>query len=289
MSPPARAARASWLELPAKLLSEDGTILLREPRHANVSELMRRLRAGAYDKPFVVDNGVTRRLHFSLDFVQSEMTIADPDALKFVYTRQMMAFLLFVTRPRHIAIVGLGGGSLSKFCHRRLPGARITTVEIDGDVLAFAKLFELPHENERFRIVHADAADYFATTEDLADVVLIDGCDRSGVAPSLASEAFYRDVAARLRPRGLLVMNLIGPEQSVEAHLRLAAQFFAGRLMLHRLKRGGNRLLFAFKDPRFVPDWIALDERARALEARHGLDFPAFARQLRGSRQIQLG
>lgn len=289
MNSPTRASRASWLELPAKLLSENGKILLRESPHANVSELTRRLRDGEYDKPFVVDDGRSRRLHFSLDFVQSEMDLADPDGLKFLYTRQMMAFLLFVPRPRHIMIVGMGGGSLSKFCHREFPRARITTIEIDGDVLAFSKLFELPHESDRFRIVHADAADYFATSEETADVVLIDGCDREGVASSLGSEAFYRNVAARLRPRGVLVMNLIGHETSVESHVRLAAYAFPGRLMLHKLRRGGNRLLFAFKDRRFVPDWIEIEDRARELQERHGLDFPSYARQLRGSRQIQLG
>jgi spermidine synthase len=289
MSRQARKPRASWLELPAKLLSEDGTILLREPPDANVRELTRRLRDGEYGRPFVVDTGKVRRLHFSLAFLQSEMEIAEPDALQLAYTQQMMAFLLFTQRLRHVVVVGLGGGSLSKFCYRRLPNTRVTTIEIDGDVLAFGKLFALPADDERFHIVHADAADWFASSDDEADVVLIDGCDQVGVSPSLATETFYRDVAARLRPRGMLVMNLIGPAESADAHVRLAAGAFSGRLMLHKLKRGGNRLLFAFKDRRYAPDWIELEARAGKLQEKYGLDFPGFARKLRASRQIQLG
>ena len=287
MSPRRRPTR--WLEIPARLLDEQGRILLREPRTANISALIEQLRAGTYDKPFVVDDGKARRLHFNLDFVQSEMRLDDPDALSFAYTQQMMAFLLFVPKPKHVVLVGLGGGSLSRYCHRHLPAAQVTTIEIDGDVIAFSELFELPGDDARLALVHADAADWFATSEARADVVLIDGCDRSGVARSLATPDFYRDVAARLRPRGLLVMNLIGPAEDAERHLRLAADAFAGRLMIYKLPHGGNRLLFAFKDRRFMPDWSAINERARELKAEHGLDFPAFARKLRHARQIQMG
>ncbi|WP_161628859.1 fused MFS/spermidine synthase [Solimonas flava] len=280
-------AAEQWLDVPARLLAESGTIRLREPRGSNVSDIVQRLRAGEYDKPFVVDDGKCRRLHFNLDFVQSEMRIDDPYALNFAYTRKMMSFLLFVPRPKHVVLVGLGGGSLSKFCYRQLPKTRVTTIEIDGDVLAFSQLFELPDDEERMRIVHADAADYFATTEERADVVLIDGCDRQGVAPALCSEAFYRDVAARLRPRGMLVMNLIGPAHIAETHLRLVAGAFSGRIWLHKLPVGGNRLLFALKDPRYMPDWSAIQDAAKQLKETHGLDFPAFARQLRHAQQFQ--
>ncbi|MGH8445769.1 MAG: spermidine synthase [Solimonas sp.] len=282
-----RRRAEKWLEIPARQLSERGTVLLREPASANVPELVRRLRAGEYDKPFVVDDGKARRLHFNLDFVQSEMALDDPYALNFVYTRKMMSFLLFVPKPKHIVIVGLGGGSLSKFCWRQLPQAKVTTVEIDGDVLAFSKLFEMPPPDDRMRVLHADAADYFATAEERADVVLIDGCDREGVAPALCSDAFYQNIARNLRPRGMLVMNLIGPAHVAETHLRHMASAFSGRILLRKVSIGGNRLLFAFKDARYIPDWSAIQDAAKGLEEAYGLDFPGFARKLRHSQQFQ--
>lgn len=276
-----------WLTLPAKLLSETGTVYLRESPQQDLAALTERLRSSDYAKPFVVDDGTVRRLHFSLDFVQSEMTLADPDALRFAYTRNMMAFLLFLPRPKHVVVVGLGGGSLSKFCYRQLPRARVTTIEIDEDVIEFGKLFRLPAADARMNFIHADAADYFASTADVADVILIDGCDRNGVAPNFCNETFYRNLHTRLAPKGMLVMNLIGGGRVLETHLKHVASTFSGRVMVVNVSAGGNRLLFAFKDPRFIPDWTAIQRAAKQLESDHGLDFPNFAKRLRHSRQFQ--
>ena len=52
------------------------------------------------------------------------MSLDEPDALVTAYTRKMMAFLLFNPAPKRIAMVGLGGGSLAKFCYRNLPKPR---------------------------------------------------------------------------------------------------------------------------------------------------------------------
>jgi len=63
--------------------------------------------------------------------VQGEQ-LDDPYALCLAYTRKMMAFLLFNSQPRRILQLGLGGGSLAKFCYKHLPDASITAV---GDAL----------------------------------------------------------------------------------------------------------------------------------------------------------
>ena len=72
-------------------------------------------------KPYVYDDAGVRRLHFDSAAVQSSMRLSDPYALDLSYTQAMMGFLLFSAEPRHILIVGLGGGSLSKYCHHRFP------------------------------------------------------------------------------------------------------------------------------------------------------------------------
>ena len=126
-------------------------------------------------EPSVVDDGIYRRLYFGPEYIQSEMSRDDPVALQLAYTRRMMAALLFLPRPKHIVIAGLGGGSLTKFCYRHLPRARITTLEIDARVIALAGTFEVPADEPRSRIVHADACEWFAATDDSFDLVLLDG------------------------------------------------------------------------------------------------------------------
>ena len=230
--------------------------------------------------PFVVDDGVIRALHFSPYFVQSEMSVDEPYALKLAYTRQMMAFLLFLPRPKQVVIVGLGGGSLTKFCYRELPRACITTVEVDQGVIDCAPFFQIPAEDQRMRIVHADAVAYFAAGAEPADVILIDGCDELGIVPAFGHASFYESLRAGLRPGGLLVVNLIGPDEVVERHRGLIADTFGGRLIVQNVASEGNCIAFAFNQPWRAPDWPAIEREARKLARRHGLDFAAFARKL---------
>src|SRR5512132_3183095 len=75
--------------------------------------------------PFVRKGLTSQSLYFSIEEVQSRMQLQHPDALDLRYTRTMMGFLRFLPAPRAIAMIGLGGGSLAKFCHRYLPKARI--------------------------------------------------------------------------------------------------------------------------------------------------------------------
>src|SRR3546814_19923539 len=82
------------------------------------------------------------------------MTIGDPLELNFRYTRKMMSFLLFHPQPEHIVVVGLGGGSMTRYCAARLPGSRVTTIEIDEDVISLSDLFTAPTWDSRLRLGH---------------------------------------------------------------------------------------------------------------------------------------
>jgi spermidine synthase len=277
----------NWLKMPAAFLKEDGIVLLREASDADARKLLVSLLEGRYRKPFVVDDGLVRRLHFSLSYVQSEMDIEEPDALKIAYTRKMMAFLLFVPHPTHVMIVGLGGGSLTKFCYHQLARARITTIEIDEDVIAFGELFGVPQPDARLSLIHADATEYLANTDERADVILLDACDRHGVAPAFCDARFYLNLRARLAPQGVLVMNLVGASETANTYVDLIAEAFLDRIIVQDVSADGNRVAFAFNDPGFSLHWPGIERDARQLEQQYGLDFTAFARKLQRSYQRQ--
>ncbi|MBV8063622.1 MAG: hypothetical protein JOY51_08500 [Nevskia sp.] len=270
---------AGWCMLPGSLVGERGMLRLREPAWSDRQELAERLRQGDYRKPFVVEDGERRSLHFGLDFVQSEMSLGDPAGLCLRYTQAMMAFLLFLPKPRHIVLVGLGGGSLVKFCRSVLPQVRLTAIEIDRDVLDFAELFDLPPPDARLRLLHADAADYFAGEGAPADVILLDGCDAGGSAPAFNNEPFYRKLRSHLRPQGLAVMNVTGPPSRVKSHLGLIGQAFDERVLTIDVSDCRNRIALGWNgDMQF--EWKALAQRADELAVSYGLDFPEFARLL---------
>ena len=97
-----------------------------------------RIRKAAEDAEtvYISEKFGVRSLHIGSDTVQSAMRISAPNDLELSYTRSMMGFLLFNEKPQTVLMIGLGGGSLAKFCHRHLPRTRLTVVEVDPDVIA---------------------------------------------------------------------------------------------------------------------------------------------------------
>jgi spermidine synthase len=111
------------------------------------------------------------------------------------YTRKMMGFLAFQPRPKQILIIGLGGGSLVKNCHRHLPTTRITAVEIDPDVLALRSQFLVPPDDDRLTVVQADGADHVARMADRGEqinAILVDAYDHTGIADAVVERSFVR-------------------------------------------------------------------------------------------------
>lgn len=159
-------------------------------------------------KPFVYDDTIRKALYFSISEIQSRMGLADPFALDLEYTRTMMAFLMFVPRPAQIAMVGLGGGSLAKFCHRYLPATHIQVVEINPHVIALRDEFQVPPDSERFHVIRGDGADFVRFRATRCDVLMVDGFDVDGLPERLCSQRFYDDAWEMLQPGGMLVANL---------------------------------------------------------------------------------
>lgn len=277
---------APLLELPARVAGEAVTVRVLEPAHSDTRTLYQQILDGRYGRPFIIDDGETRQLLFSLGMIQSAMRIDDPFALEFAYTRKMMGFLLFVPDPRRVLMVGLGGGSLAKFCHRHLPRARVAVVEIDRDVIALRDEFGIP-EDRRLAIVEADAAEYLGATEADSDVLLLDGFDAEGIAPAFLDRSFYRAARRRLKRGGMLVANFAGPRKYWSRHLDLLNEAFAGQVQVGTVAGGDNHIAFAFAETRLPLDWEQLEKRAEALAERFPLDFSAILDSLREGAELR--
>lgn len=276
-------AAGRFLALPSPFATEVGTLLLNEPPTATAAEinaLRARLLDGSYGRPFVVDDGELRYLYFNVRLMQSAMRLADPDGLALAYTRTMAAFLLFQPRPERIALIGLGGGSLLKFCYGRLPSASLVAVEIDADIIAFGELFLLPPPEPCLQIVHADGAAWLADAAPGIDVLLVDAFDADGFAPALAGRDFLDCARDRLSAKGVLVVNLAGEGERYAGLVAAAMDAFDGQVIVVPVPEDGNHVLFAFRERQFEPRWRWLHNHAKELRARHGLDFPALAQRL---------
>ncbi|MBS1160139.1 MAG: Polyamine aminopropyltransferase [Proteobacteria bacterium] len=275
------------LSIPAPFPFVNGVIKVLEPPGTDQRTVLERLLGGRYDKPYVVDDGAARALYFSFDFVQSAMRLSQPNALELPYSRTMMGFLLFQPPPAKILMLGLGGGSLAKFCHQHLPAAKITVVEINPHVVAFRNEFKIPLDSERFAVVLADAAEYVAACRSRYDVIICDAFDHSGFAGALSQPGFYPALRRLLAGHGLLVVNMAGPRPGKLAHLKMLSQVFEQRTLAVPVAHDDNHVLLAFNDPAFVPDWAAVHRRAAALSRSLGLEFEKFARKFERSQRLE--
>jgi spermidine synthase len=253
---------------------------LLEPPGSSSQSLYESVVSGTYDKPFIVDCWPWRYLHFDFHSVQSAMHLADPDKLCFAYTRKMMLFLLFNRTPRRILLLGLGGGSLAKFCYRWLPHSAVTAIEINPTIIALRKEFRIPEDDERFRVLCADGSTYVAHLPRSKDVILVDACDAQGVAPQLDCIEFYENARRCLSPGGVFVSNLCGDWKNCASHLRKIADVFGDDLLALKVRDSRNLIVIAFKEPRAEFDWDRLQRMAIDLKRHLGLNFERYLRRM---------
>jgi len=199
-------------------------------------------------KPFVFDDDDMRTLHFDHQYIQSAMSISAPDKLLLSYTRAMMGFLLFQAAPRHILMVGLGGGSLVKYCYRNFPSTRITVLELHAEVIALRDRFMIPADDQRLQVIHADAAAYMqALQESSADVVMLDGFSADGPVSELNTSDFYQACLRSLTPQGVLVSNLWDHPTSVVPAIAQALRETDWRIWWCRTEDSHNYIAFFVK------------------------------------------
>jgi spermidine synthase len=247
------------------------------PALSNIVALL----VNGYDKPRVYEEGGIRCLRFGNGVAQSEMRLAAPLELALSYTRLMLGFVLFNAAPEHILLVGLGGGSLSKYCYQQFPHARITTLEINPDVIALREQFLIPADDARFQVIQADASDYLARHDVLADVILLDAYDATGLPECICSTAFYSDCWRALSDRGVLVANLWRDVPALEIYLTRLRGIFDGRVWWSRPHDTNNLIVFNVKNAQYFPQWSRLLATAHTLGERYHVDLTKVVNDMR--------
>jgi spermidine synthase len=222
-----------------------------------------------------------RTLHLGGEAIQSAIRIAKPGELELAYTRAMMAFMLFQPAPRELLMVGLGGGSIARFVHERLPDARMTVVELSAQVVAAARaFFGLPPDDARLEVVVADGARHVPGVCAGCDVLLLDAFEDGRAVKPLATQAFYDACCFALRPGGVLVVNFIADEPRFGTYLARIERAFAGRVLCMPAEDRVNMIVFGLKRPGARVAIEPLKRLARALKARTGLPFDRFLHDL---------
>lgn len=274
------------LVLRARSSQGDTWLSFREPTEAPIESFVRRrLVEDRYDKPFLVENRKTRSLCFAIEgAVQSEMRLDDPETLVTPYARKMMGFLLFRNRPRELVMIGLGGGSLAKFCHRHLPATRMTVIEIDAGVIALRSHFQIPPDDSRLRVIHGEGSAYvaaMASSNQGTDVLLVDAFDHQGIATAVTERAFLQNARRVLSAGGIFVMNIIADHEMCKRYIEEIRSVFGDPIIAVTIDHGGNVVVFAGHALRNRRRLDAATRNAQHIEARLGLHFPTVLQRVR--------
>jgi len=235
------------------------------------------------EEPTLSEADGVRYLHFGTEWIQGAMRIANPFELVLEYTRQMMAWLLFLEPPREAAIglLGLGAGSLARHCLKHTRN-RLEVVEWNPQVTMVCRLFFRLPDVPRMHISHDDAARWVAdpARAGTCPVLMVDLYDAQAQGPVRDSVAFYRDCRRVLGEAGVMAVNLFGAHESFPRNIANLSEAFDGRLAMLPEIDAGNRVVLAFSGPPLAVSPEDLLARAAEVERRHGLPARRWARAL---------
>lgn len=223
------------------------------------------------------EEGPIRHLHLGSEWIQGSMLVDAPTVLVHEYIQRMMAWLLFVdpaTVPQRQALqLGLGAGSLTKFCHKELR-MKTTAIELNPQVLhACRGWFKLPADNARMQVVLGDASVQIQQDRWLGavDALQVDLYDEEAAAPVLDSAEFYAHCRKTLTDEGCMTVNLFGRTSSFQKSVdKIAAAFGMDAVWAFKSTREGNTVVLAQRTPS-RPKRVVLAERAAVIQDQWGL------------------
>jgi len=228
-----------------------------------------------------------RDLHLDSPWIQGSMRIRAPFDIELEYVQRMMAWLLFLPPEglgrRHAMQLGLGAGTITKFCHKKLR-MRTTAVELNPEVIAACRAwFHLPADDQRLTVLNADAAEVVHDPARLqtVDVLCVDLYDHEAAAPVLDDEGFYAGCRGLLAEGGVMTVNLFGRDASfARSSARVAGVFGRDQVWSMRPTKEGNTVLIGARGIE-VPDRDTLVARAATIEDRWGLPARKWLRMVR--------
>ena len=202
------------------------------------------------------EEGAIRHLHLGSIWIQGSMLMDEPTALVHEYIQRMMAWLMLIdpstAHKRQALQLGLGAGSLTKFCALEM-GMRTTAIELNPQVLhACRGWFHLPMDNPRMKIILADAAQEIRHKrwQGVVDALHVDLYDHDAAAPVLDSPDFYADCRRTLTEDGCMTVNLFGRSSSFERSVeRIASAFGRDAIWAFKATRQGNTVVLAQRTP----------------------------------------
>ncbi len=203
---------AGFALFPGEGWAEPGIFTRYEPGMAPRIEVERA--ETEYNNIYVTKQGDFVTMSFRVrrrDETESVINLRDPGALPLPYTRAMTVAVAFADKLDTMLMIGLGGGTTSRYLKRYLPDLKVTVAELDRGVISMAKKYFKLKEGDGYRIVPRDGRVLLARdAKTRYDIIMVDAF-RGGYVPfHLLTREFYQLLKKRLAPGGVAVFNVHG-------------------------------------------------------------------------------
>ena len=236
--------------------------------------------ASPSERPYASSKDGALSLRFHAGAIQSRMRWGQPDALELEYTRVLMGFQLFNPRAARIAMIGLGGGSIVKYCLRHLPLDKFTAIEINPQVIAMREQFLIPPDSACFEIIEANGGEFVQSCAREFDVLIVDAFTRDGMPPQVCNAGFYDHCFSRLSAEGVLALNFHASDENFGLCVARLRESFNDQVICLDTEPLTNRIVFAGKGRNFPPPPALLRARAVELTKSQPIDFRAIATRI---------
>jgi spermidine synthase len=204
------------------------------------------------------------------EYTETVVNLREVDDLPVRYTRVMTVAAAYVTEPKRVLMIGLGGGAISTYIGLFMPQVSIDTIEIDPAVIAAAKKYFGLRETPRVRYIAGDGRVMLKRNAEKYDIIFVDAF-RGGYIPfHLLTREFYSLLRDRLAPGGAVAFNLHDGTRLYTSTLRTLTSVFPS---VH-LYPSGEGEVTAVVTATPAPDGDELATRAAAAQERYNFRFP---------------
>ncbi|MBT4287677.1 MAG: fused MFS/spermidine synthase [Deltaproteobacteria bacterium] len=223
----------------------------------------------------VVDDQNIRSLHFGSRPKQSSLDLLHPNRLYLEYSKHMMTALMFKPNPQSCMVLGLGGGSISRFLFHHYPDIDLTSVELRQKVINIAhRFFDLP-ESGSFKIKNNSAENFVETNlKAKYDLIFTDIFNQHGMAKTLLSIQFMKGLKRKLNKNGVLAINLwLRPEKLFDQIITIMNTYFSKRIILVPILHRTNCIVIAINSENLGFSESLMLDTAIQLKKKMGINF----------------
>ncbi|PJD94398.1 MAG: spermine synthase [Legionella sp.] len=194
----------------------------------------------------VIDRRTSRVLAFDPIYEQSSLNLREPHIPAHEYTRIMLLALAF-SHPKHVTILGLGGGCLLHALHYLVPQCTIHAIELRKKVHEVALNFFLMPTHPNINVVISDAQKAMRLCEEQStQIIFADLYQTQGMHPFQAQKKFVLQCHRILDNGGWLVVNYHQLPNHDSSFIQCLQRYFSE--VFAALSHSGNYILFARKN-----------------------------------------